>query len=92
MNRLYVVEPMPTPTGREGRPSVAAARRRHGGVRLGAGHRGRSRRKGAEKGDNGDIYNWIGTIGARPAAQQGRQPGHRRASISRPSSTRWRTP
>ena len=41
MNRLYVVEPMPTPDRRQGRPSPAAARRRHRGVRLGAGHRAR---------------------------------------------------
>ncbi|MEI9975430.1 MAG: hypothetical protein WDO73_27200 [Ignavibacteriota bacterium] len=39
MNRLYVVEPMPTATGAKAGPSPAAARGRHRRVFLGAGHR-----------------------------------------------------
>ena len=63
---------------RQGRPPAAAARRRYRGVRLGAGHRRWASPTARRKGDNGDIYKWIGRIAQDLQAQQGRQPGDRR--------------
>ena len=70
MNRLYVVEPMPTPTGTQGRSSPAAARRRYRRVRLGAGHCARHAASGPTRAARiDDIYKWIGPHRARSAAQ-----------------------
>ena len=90
MNRLYVAEPMPTPTGSKAdhRLSLRATDIEEFGWALAAGI---GLASGPKNGDNHDVFKWIGGI-------SGDLQRNRGASLiiagdqQRPSCTRWRTP